>query len=314
MEKDTLISNEKKKILQWKKSIEESTKIIAKESMANEMAQREVSKGKERIMGMKTAIEDLQTAKKKKIIAKRRIDIETASTGVTKWIQDVRTEFDILQITSVPAKIMKALKRDRDIYAEAIVNGTKATAKLTSMSDRLHIHPFKSETVQEGTHVVEYKDVLSHLPIQPPTLLFLDLAHNNVYKGRIYIRIEPELHAFVKNLPALATGMSGISILGNTCYGGGGSSNLAINIKLPVNDRPPTLVSSFRTSYGEVVCDFNLNSINTMFIKFEHSSSNFHQCVKIGHVESGLEVAKDCQELGNQEKTIISDCGLVLEM
>ncbi|CAL4240915.1 unnamed protein product, partial [Meganyctiphanes norvegica] len=158
-----------------------------------------------------------------------------------------------------------------------------------------------------------YEKVLSHLPKQPPTLLFLDLTHKNDYKGRLYIKLEPELHAFIKNVPELFTGKNGKSILGNTC--GGSSGCLAIWIQNSVKE-----ISSFRgqsilVNSGAVLCNFSGNSIRGMFLCLDSTKTYNSNYAKLGHIVYGLEVAQTCKALGliQQVNIKISDCGLVLE-
>ncbi|CAL4065072.1 unnamed protein product, partial [Meganyctiphanes norvegica] len=161
-----------------------------------------------------------------------------------------------------------------------------------------------------------YENVLSNLSRHPPTLLYLDLTFDNISRGRIYIRLQPELDSFIKNLPALFTGENGSSILNATCCPGSNSTNLRFLIKKCIDDISSCKREAIPIQYGDVICIFDGYLLNNLSIYYEKSNTYDDRYVKIGHIESGLEVAKFCRELGrrNQEKITISECGLVLEM
>ncbi|CAL4106500.1 unnamed protein product, partial [Meganyctiphanes norvegica] len=317
-ESDHIISSEVLKIQKWKKEIEDATQLIAKRKSGSDNAQHEISQGNVKIKNMEAAKQNLQNAKTKKTIMRASNDIENVFTFLTKWIQDVCTEYKLTLLdenSSAPANILKDISNGKNICVETTINDTKSTAKLTSKDVKLHIHPFKSKTSQEGTHILQYEQVLSHLPRLPPTLLFLDLTHNNAYQGRVYIRLEPELHAFIKNIPDLFTSKTGNSVLGKSCRYAS-SFNLGIKIQQTVNEvslreRKPVTVNS-----GAVLCNFNGNLIWTMFLYLECERSYDSYNAKLGHVVSGLEVAKACKAVRSSEQSNIkiSDCGIVLEM
>ncbi|CAL4198446.1 unnamed protein product, partial [Meganyctiphanes norvegica] len=188
-------------------------------------------------------------------------------------------------------------------------------AKLTSKDERLHLHKFCHETPPEGAITIQYDSVLSHLPVHPPSLQFLDLTHENCLKGRFYIRLQPDLHAFIKHIPALFTANNEDSIMVNQGWNISGEL-FYIQIDKPVNDLSSRKKESVRINCGDIFCIFGGNSIQMMFIYFGAGNTYSSAHAKIGHIESGLEVAKACWEIGSRDddKISMSDCGVVLEM
>ncbi|CAL4157865.1 unnamed protein product [Meganyctiphanes norvegica] len=221
------------------------------------------------------------------------------------------------ETSSAPAEILKSLNNGNAILAETTNNGTKLHAKLASTDGKLHLHSFKPENSQEGASTVQYDHVLSNLPSSLPTLLFLDLAHFDDYKGRVYIRLQSNawsLHAFVRHVPSLFTGERGDSILGNHFFNWDPEA-LGITVHKPVKDIH-LYEKDYRIAiYGDVVCDFRGDVIKQMFIHLGENKA-YDGYGEIGVVESGMEVAEDCLGLGEWEQynITISDCGVVLEM
>ncbi|CAL4215411.1 unnamed protein product, partial [Meganyctiphanes norvegica] len=189
-------------------------------------------------------------------------------------------------------------------------------AKLTSQNEKLHLHTFNIMKPQGVATILQYEKIVSHLQTKPPTLLFLDLNYNEVYQGRIYIRIRPELHAFVKHIPDLftATAANGDSVLGKKgCTRR--TDALVLEIYKTVNDIASHKTKSVTVKSGDVYCEFKDNSIGWMLthIGNERTYDSNHNI--IGGIESGMEVAKACLEIGyyKQRKIHITDCGLVLD-
>ncbi|CAL4240433.1 unnamed protein product, partial [Meganyctiphanes norvegica] len=223
MEKGDMISKREVTVKQLEKSIEEAInaiederKEINKEKTTAEKAKEQVRQGKVRRKHIEDAQTNLQQSKTKKTIANRTNEIETVQTNIKKWIEDVSTEFSIqYKVSEELGNILKTLKSNKKVCAETTISGKIATATLSSKNNRIHLHTFKHVTSHEGATTIQYNKVLSHLP-RPPTLLFLDLACKNVHHGRIYIRLQPELHTFIKHIYRIFTGEKGNSILGNT--------------------------------------------------------------------------------------------------
>ncbi|CAL4171967.1 unnamed protein product [Meganyctiphanes norvegica] len=196
---------------------------------------------------------------------------------------------------------------------------TKATTKLATKEGKLHLHNFKPEIPEEETTTVQLSKVLSHLPVQPPSLIFLDLTYpGRGYQGRVYIRLQPELQGFVRQIPTLLTGDKGHSILGNTCWGGA-VDGLWVRIDKPVNNFAAREADVTAKS-GDVICWISGNDKNHSISDigvYMGAGTTFppNECAKIGIVETGLEVARECSGLGRWQQDIsISDCGVVLEM
>ncbi|CAL4124468.1 unnamed protein product, partial [Meganyctiphanes norvegica] len=305
--KDDIISKQEIEIQQYKKAIEDATKIIAKEKAANDHTRHEIAQGTVKEKNMEAAIQKLINANRKKTICEGSSNVKTTSNSVRKWIKDVREEYNILH---------KDISNGSSISAETTVEGRKATAKLSSKDGKLHAHSFKYDISQKGAKIVQYEKVLSHL-CKPLTLLFMDLSHRTAYQGRVYIRLRPELDDFIKNIPHIFTGKEGNYILGNTCIYSGGL-HLWFIINKPVNGISKRNGSDFFPKYGEVFCYSNGTSIQYMHVCVSNASTMRYGSAysKIGYVEAGLEVAKSCRGKGwdEQEYITISDCGLVLEM
>ncbi|CAL4168856.1 unnamed protein product, partial [Meganyctiphanes norvegica] len=322
-EKDEIISNQELKIKELEnsielasKAIEDARRTITNEKIASEKVKHSISQGKIRKKDIESESHKLQNANTKKTITKYNNDIETATVNVSKWIKDVSTEFKLLnKVSEEPSNILKALKNGKVIFSETAVKGRKSFAKLTSMDEKLHLHTFNIMKPQEGATILQYEKVVSHLRTKPPTLLFLDLKYNGFNQGRIYIRIRPELHAFVKHIPDLFTAaVNGDSVLGEKGYMCR-TDALVLKINKTVPDIASHKNESVIVKSGDVFCDLSGNSIQllcTHIVKERKYKSNH---AIIGGIESGMEVAKACHEKGynNQNKILITDCGLVLD-
>ncbi|CAL4158194.1 unnamed protein product, partial [Meganyctiphanes norvegica] len=137
-ENDKIISNEELKIQKWRKEIEDATKTIDYRRTANDKAECEIAKGKVQSKNMEAAKLNLEKSATKKTIIQNCNNVETLSTNVKQWMNEVNKKYDLHKITPLgqntpsPANILKDISNGMDIYAETTINGTRSMSKLTS--------------------------------------------------------------------------------------------------------------------------------------------------------------------------------------
>ncbi|CAL4122035.1 unnamed protein product [Meganyctiphanes norvegica] len=217
--------------------------------------------------------------------------------------------------------LIKAIKEEKDVYAEMVILNETRHAKLSHHKDYILLHPFEKQAVADGSIFMPFDRLQKMIP-DVASLLFLKLTLGGVVKGHVFVRLYNDARDyFVK----MFTGQQGVSLNGNLFddyfEDHIGCKNITLNINLipPGNNGRVTakrgsLVGQFGQEWDRYHTYVWRRFLSMYFYvgipgrTHKLGSNNF----VFGDIEDGLDVVQEC--LYNYSSGVkISDCGLVIE-
>ncbi|CAL4159222.1 unnamed protein product, partial [Meganyctiphanes norvegica] len=218
--------------------------------------------------------------------------------------------------TDTPLGLPKALREEKDVYAEMVIKNEKRHAKLSQHDENICLHLLRTQTIEDNCISMPFDRLQNMIPDEA-SLVFFEFSLGGVVKGRVLVRLNENQPNIMENVVHIVTGQRGPSLHGiKLNY----RDSNAIGVKkLAFKDIPVTPDSDnnerVTPKIGDIFGNFSKGYLQEFYFYVGVQPNTYSYpsawCI-IGNVEDGLDILVECHEKYSSGVEI-SDRGLVIE-